>query len=252
MPQPLSAVLITKNARSQLGACLESLDFCDEIVVVDCGSDDGTVELAREAGARVIFQSWLGYGAQKQFAVEQARNDWVLCVDSDERISPELRSSIVSALNSPLAKVFAMPRRNRFLGRWLHHGEGYPDVSIRMFRRDSARWSSDVVHERVVTGNSVIERLNGDLLHESAESLESYLGKQNVYTSLQAAQMHAERKVSGVLDLIVSPLLRFIKFYFFRLGFLDGLPGFIHTAIGCMNSFNKHAKLIALNRNAGK
>ena len=253
MPLALSAVIITKNAQSQIGACLESLQFCDEIVVVDSGSDDGTVELARETPvARVIFREWLGYGAQKQFAVEQAKNDWVLCIDADERVSPELRSSIISELASPRASVFAMPRRNRFMGRWLRHGEGYPDWSVRLFRRDAARWSDDPVHEKVVANGSIVARLSGDLLHESAESLQGYLDKQNAYTSLQAARLLATKKDSGVLELVGSPLLRFIKFYFFRLGFLDGLPGLVHIAIGCMNSFNKHAKLIALNRTIEK
>lgn len=252
MSLPLSAIIITKNARSQLGACMESLRFCDEIVVVDSGSADGTVEFAQNAGARVIFQPWLGFGAQKQFAVGQARNDWVICVDADERISSELRDSIVREMESPSADAFVMPRRNRFLGRWLQHGEGYPDWSMRIFRRDKARWSDDTVHEKVVTANATIKRLKGDLLHESAESLDGYLGKQNAYTSLQAAQMHAAGKETGLLDLIGSPLIRFFKFYFLRLGFLDGIPGLIHITIGCMNSFNKHAKLMALNRTAGR
>ena len=121
-----------------------------------------------------------------------------------------------------------------------------------MFHRKSARWSEDLVHEKVIAGNARVKQLKGDLLHESAESLENYLEKQNTYTSLQAAQLHAARRKSGVFDLVGSPLVRFLKFYFLRLGFLDGLPGLIHITIGCMNSFNKHAKLMALNESAGK
>jgi glycosyltransferase involved in cell wall biosynthesis len=116
-----------------LDACLESLSFCDEIVVVDSASSDGTQELAARRGARVVQKEWLGFGRQKQFAVEQAKHDWVLCLDADERVSPQLAESIRAALAAPVSPVYRMPRRNRFLGRWLSHGEGYPDWSPRLF-----------------------------------------------------------------------------------------------------------------------
>ena len=131
MKAPLSAVLITRNAASVLEPCLESLAFADEIVIVDSGSSDRTAEIARERGARLVPKEWLGYGRQKQFAVEQAKHDWVLCVDADERVSPELAASIAAAMAAPVSPVYRMPRRNRFLGRWLSHGEGYPDWKIR-------------------------------------------------------------------------------------------------------------------------
>ena len=145
---PLSAVLITKNAAIRLEACLESLAFCDEIVIVDSGSTDGTAEIALGRNARVIEKEWLGFGRQKQFAVDSARNDWVLCIDADESVSPELAASIADALSRPISPVFRMARRNRFMGRWLRHGEGYPDWSPRLFDRRSARWSDDPVHRR--------------------------------------------------------------------------------------------------------
>ena len=214
---------------------------------MDSGSTDGTVELAARRGARVIRKEWLGFGAQKQFAVEAARNDWVLCVDADERISEELREQIVAELRAPRAFVYALPRRNRFLGRWLKHGEGYPDWSVRLFHRKHARWGDEVVHEKVATRLPVL-RLRGDLLHDSAEDLEKYLDKQNRYTSLQAESLRAAGRRASVWQLIFSPLLRFVKFYVVRLGFLDGVPGLVHVAIGCMNSFNKYAKLRALER----
>src|SRR5690606_12704424 len=125
----LSAVLITHNAADQLDACLDSVAFADEIVVVDTESDDGTREIAARHGARVIEKEWLGFGPQKQFAVAQASHDWVLCIDADERVSPELAASIRRALEAPTSTVYRMSRRNRFLGRWLAHGEGYPDWS---------------------------------------------------------------------------------------------------------------------------
>ena len=247
----LSAVLITRNAADQLEPCLSSLAFCDEIVVVDSGSSDRTCEIAREFGARLVEKEWLGFGRQKQYAVDQADHDWVLCIDADERVSPQLAASIARAMEGPVATVYRMPRRNRFLGRWLRHGEGYPDWSARLFDRRSARWSDDPVHEKVfyaVTPGT----LQGDLLHESAESLRDYLEKQNRYTTLAAQDLFERGRSATGLHLVVSPLVRFIKFYVFRLGFLDGLPGLAHTVIGCMNSFMKYAKLLELTRLKGR
>ncbi|MBI3153910.1 MAG: glycosyltransferase family 2 protein [Burkholderiales bacterium] len=244
---PLSAVLITLNCARQLEPCLESLAFCDEIIVVDSGSSDGTVALAHTRGARVIHQDWLGFGAQKQFAVAQARHDWVLCVDSDERVTPELRVGIEAALAAPAFDAYEFPRRNRFMGRYLRHGEGYPDWSLRLFDRRQARWSEDAVHEKVIAPGPV-GRLRGDLLHDTAETLESYLAKQARYTTLAAEEALAAGKRGGVARMLLSPVVRFIKFYFFRLGFLDGWPGLAHILIGCRNSYEKYAKLRRLQR----
>ena len=244
---PVSAVLITRNAADQLDECLASLAFADEILVVDSGSDDGSLEIAARHGARVIDKDWMGFGRQKQYAVEQAKNDWVLCLDADERVSPELARSIALALVAPQAPVYRMARRNRFLGRWLSHGEGYPDWNLRLFDRKEARWSDDPVHEKVLYAVTP-GTLDGDLLHESATDLADYLAKQNRYTSLAAEQLHANGRRAGLAVLALSPLVRFVKFYLFRLGFLDGVPGLIHISIGCMNSFLKYAKLIELSR----
>jgi glycosyltransferase involved in cell wall biosynthesis len=246
---PLSVTLITRDAAGQLADCLASVAFADEIVVVDSGSSDDTIELARRRGARVLRHEWLGFGPQKQLAVEAASHDWVLCVDADERVSPDLREQIVSELKAPRGFVYSIPRRNRFLGRWLKHGEGYPDWSVRLFHRAHARWGSEPVHEKVVSRSPVL-KLSGDLLHDSAETLEKYLDKQNRYTSLQAEAMHAEGRRANALQLTISPVLRFFKYYILRLGFLDGVPGLVHITIGCMNSFNKYAKLKALERSA--
>jgi glycosyltransferase involved in cell wall biosynthesis len=246
--QPFSVVIITKNAATQLGACLESASFANEIVVVDSGSSDGTAELAAGHGARVLQQKWLGFGRQKQYAVEAARHDWVLCLDADERVSEPLRAGILAALAAPAAQAYAMPRCNRFMGSWLRHGEGYPDWSLRLFDRRHARWSDDPVHEKVIT-DAPVARIKGNLLHDSAETLAGYLDKQNRYTSMQAETLFKAGKRAGVARLLLSPALRFAKFYFLRLGFLDGTAGLVHIAIGCCNSFHKYAKLIALQRN---
>ena len=245
--QPLSVVIIAYNAATQLGACLESASFADELLVVDSGSSDGTAKLAAQRGARVLQQEWLGFGRQKQFAVQAARHDWVLCLDADERVSEPLRGSILTALAAPAAPAYAVARCNRFMGRWLRHGEGYPDWSLRLFDRRQARWSDDPVHEKVLTG-APVARIKGDLLHDSAETLAGYLDKQNRYTSMQAEALFKAGKRSGLARLLLSPPLRFLKFYFLRLGFLDGVPGLVHIVIGCCNSFHKYAKLMALRR----
>lgn len=238
----LSAVIITRDAGGQLKACLESLTFADEILVVDSGSRDNTVPLAISHGARVLHQEWLGYGPQKQFAVEQARHDWVLSLDADERVSDTLRESIRRELSAPRNQVYVMPRCNRFMSRWLRHGEGYPDLSLRLFHRGHARWSDDPIHEKVIADGPV-GRLQGDLLHESHTTIADYLAKQNRYTSLQAEQMFARGQRASASKMLLSPLFRFVKFYFLRLGFLDGIPGLIHILIGCFNTFSKYAKL---------
>lgn len=249
-PRPVSAVLITLDAAASLAATLETLAFVDEIIVVDSGSRDGTWEIARRYGARVIEQAWLGFGPQKAFAVAQARNDWVLCLDADERLSPALAASIAEALGGtgePAHQAWRMARCNRFLGRYLRHGEGYPDWNLRLFHRAHARWSDDAVHEHVLT-EVPVGTLAGDLLHDSAETLAGYLQKQNRYTSLAAEAAVAAGKRVGAARLLFSPLVRFVKFYLVRQGFRDGLPGFIHIAIGCFNSFAKYAKMLEIQR----
>jgi glycosyltransferase involved in cell wall biosynthesis len=240
-------VLITRNAATQLPACLASLAFCDEIVVVDSGSSDETVRIAEARGARVVYRDWLGFGPQKQFAVGQARHDWVLCVDADERVSAPLRTSIEAALIAPAGHAFRFPRCNRFMGRYLRHGEGYPDWSLRLFDRRHARWSDDAVHEKVLTDGAVGD-LRGDLLHDSAETLAGYLAKQDRYTTLAAEAALAAGRRANLARLLLAPPVRFLTFYLVRLGFLDGIPGLVHILIGCRNSYMKYAKMLRLQR----
>lgn len=241
MTTPLSVVIITQDAADVIGPCLASVAFADEILIIDSGSQDNTMALATSQGARVVQQKWLGYGPQKRFAVTAARHDWVLCLDADERLSENLQKKIRQELTAPRFFAYRFPRCNRFMGRWLRHGEGYPDYQLRLFHRAHAQWRDDPIHEGVES-QSPIGTLSGDLLHESAQSLAQYLDKQNRYTTLQAQQMVAQGKRPGVTQLLLSPCIRFVKFYWFRLGFLDGLPGFIHIVIGCINSFMKYAK----------
>ncbi len=246
-PLPLSLIVITRDAAHELADCLASAPFAAEAIVVDSGSRDDTVALAQRSGARVIAHDWEGFGPQKNFAVSEARHDWVLCIDADERVSPELAESIgrVFAAGAPAAPAYAISRRNRFLGRWLAHGEGYPDWNVRLFDRRRARWTSDPVHEHVVADGPVA-RLEGDLRHASAESIDAYIAKQNRYTTLQAQAMHARGEHAAAWRVAFSPAVRFFRFYVIRLGFLDGVAGFAHIAIGAFASFLKYVKLKAL------
>ena len=242
---PISVVIIAKNAASQIAACIDSVTFAAEILVVDSGSEDETRAIAEVRGCRLVEKEWLGFGRQKQFAVGEAAHDWVLCLDVDERVTPQLQESIRAAMGNHEYKAWRMRRRNRFLGRWLAHGEGYPDWSLRLFHRQFASWSNDPVHEAVIT-TADVGSLDGDLLHDSAEEVSVYLAKQNRYSSLHAEALFQQGVRAGYLKLFLSPLARFIKFYFFRLGFLDGGPGFAHVAVGCFAAFAKYAKLIEL------
>ena len=249
LPLPISAVLITYNTGEQLAPCLRSLAFVDEIVVVDSGSDDATRDVARSFGARVVEEAWRGFGPQKRHAVSLASHDWVLCIDADEEVSKELAAAIGEIVPGTARHAgYRMSRSNRFMGRYLRHGEGFPDWSLRLFDRRSAQWSDDAVHEKVVVSSGSVGRLpeGAVLMHHSAESLATYLDKQNRYTSLQADALHRAGERANVWRLLLSPALRFVKFYVVRLGFLDGLAGLVHIAIGCFNSFAKYAKLRAL------
>jgi len=242
---PISVVIIAKNAASQIAACIDSVAFAAEILVVDSGSEDETRAIADVRGCRLIEKEWLGFGRQKQFAVGEAAHDWVLCLDVDERVTPQLQESIRAAMASQKYEAWRMRRRNRFLGRWLAHGEGYPDWSLRLFHRQFASWSNDPVHEAVIT-TADVGSLEGDLQHDSAEDVSTYLAKQNRYSSLHAEALFQQGVRAGYMKLFLSPLARFIKFYFFRRGFLDGGPGFAHVAVGCFAAFAKYAKLIEL------
>jgi glycosyltransferase involved in cell wall biosynthesis len=248
----LSAVIITLDAARSLESCLASLHFVDEILIVDAGSKDATEDIAGSFKCRFLSNDWQGFGRQKRFAVDQASHDWVLCIDADERVSDALAKAILTTLVAPVAGAYEMPRSNYFLGRYLKHGEGYPDWSLRLFDRRVANWSSDAVHEKVVSTAAVARLSTGDLLHHSADDLSSYLEKQNRYTSLQADQLYRMGVEVGVTRMLLAPALRFVKFYVLRGGFLDGTAGLIHIMIGCFNSLMKYAKLIALHKAAAR
>lgn len=250
-PIPLTLVVITKDVEKSLAKCLSSASWIPNKIVVDSGSQDKTVEIAKKFGATVIEQEWLGFGPQKFFAVSKAKTNWVLCLDADEFLSTELSTSIKSLFNNEqLCEGYVFARRNKFLGRFLSHGEGYPDWNLRLFNKNSAQWSDDLIHEKVVPhdNNFSIGKLKGDLMHESGESIGKYIEKQNKYTSIQAQAMIKQNKRVSIWKLFLSPLNRFCKYYFFKFGFMDGLAGFVHISIGSFFVFVKYLKVISLSK----
>lgn len=237
----ISVVVITKNAESSIRECLTSVsEITDDIVVVDSGSTDKTEEIVRSfAAARFIHQDWLGFGPQKAFASMQAKYDWILSLDADEWLSDKLESSIKSLdlSSADLDGVFTLKRQNKFMGRFLKHGAGYPDKVVRIFNRKRSNWSDDLVHEKInFNGSNIV--LNGPLLHDSCETLSKFIAKQNSYTDVQSSGK------SSLTKLLLSPIVRFSKEYFFKLGFLDGVPGLVFAATNAYFAFIKHAKRI--------
>lgn len=240
----LSLVIITYNEERNLAKTIESCrDIIDEIIIVDSGSTDKTIDIANKFGAKIFYNKFAGFGPQKQLAVNYAKNDWVLCLDADEYLGDELKHKIVQELETPAYAAYELVRCNMFLGRYLKHGAGYPDRSIRLFNRKATNWSDDLVHERV----KFCERfgiISGDYYHDSADTLSKYLDKQNKYTETQATTMYLKGKKFKLSRLIISPLWHFIKYFILRRGFLDGVPGFIHILIGSWNTFSKYSKLL--------
>ncbi len=245
----LAACVIAMDEEDRLVACLESLAFCDEIVVVDSHSTDRTREVAAEHGARVIERDWPGFGAQKAFAVASAGCDWVLCLDADERVSDELRREIeaLRAAGFPGHAAWRMPRCSRYLGRWIRHGTWYPDLQLRLFDRRRGAWAERAVHEEVEVQGSV-GRLSGDLLHEPYRNLSEHLATIDRYTTLAAKAAHERGRRARIANLLVNPAWRFWRFYLLRAGFLEGWRGLVLAFLAAHYVRLKYAKLMALNR----
>lgn len=230
----LSVVIITENEEQNIAATLESVQWAGERIVVDCGSTDGTVALARQHGAKVFEEEWKGYAAQKNSAIAKASCDWVLSLDADEQVSPELAENIhlISTTGeSSTANGYFVARRNFFLGRWIRRGGFYPDKKLRLFRRGTGEFVERAVHETMRV-NGPTATLNGYLIHNAYPTLAGYIETMNRYSTLAAEVLIRERRVkSSLLWFFVNvrqrPVLNFIWNYFFRGGFLDGREGFL-------------------------
>ncbi len=230
---PLSACIITLNEADRIEACLDSLAFCDDIVVVDSGSTDGTRERAAARGARVLQRAFDGYRAQKDFAVQSARHDWVLCLDADERVTPALRAAIEAARDGGFATAAAyrFARCTHYFGAPLRHGNAYPDRVLRLFDRRRAGWRGErEIHEQVGV-DGAIARLAGDLDHQAYRSLSDQLQRLDRYSTLMAQHLHARGKRARLAAIAVSPLWRFVRGYVLRAGFLDGWRGLVFALV---------------------
>lgn len=247
----LSACVIAMNEEDRIGACLASLDFCDEIVVVDSHSTDSTRAVSAAAGARVIERDWPGHVAQKEFAIRAARHEWVLCVDADERVSPALRAEMLALRDAgfPVHAGWRFPRLSSYLGEPVRYGTWYPDRQLRLFDRRRGRWSGHDPHDRVELEGS-IGRLDGDLVHHPYRDLSEHLRTLDTYTTLSARGMYERGRRASLLDVAFRPVLRFVGFYVFGRGFLHGWRGLVLSALHAHNGFLKYTKLLILNRGA--
>jgi glycosyltransferase involved in cell wall biosynthesis len=245
---PISVCIVAMNEEDRIAECIRSADFADEWIVIDSHSTDRTREVAAELGARVIERDWPGHVQQKNFALDQASHGWVLCLDADERVSPELRAAVEAALaKSDLPDGFRCARRNRYMGRWIRHGGWYPDRKLRLFRKDRGRWAGRNPHDRVHVDGRV-ETLAGDLLHDSYRSLSEHVRTVDSFTTIAAREKHAAGERASLLDLTLRPWGKFLRMYVLKAGFRDGVPGFLIAVTGAYYVFLKYAKLWEMTR----
>ena len=238
----ITATIITLNEERNIARAIESLRCCDEILILDSGSVDRTVELAQKLGARVIEAGWRGYAGQKNWAAEQAAHDWILSLDADEALSEALEAEIWNVKkNGPQYDAYTMPRLARYLGKWIFHSGWYPDRKVRLYHRSKAKWVGDVVHESVQADGSV-GHLDANILHFTCESLSEHVKSLDRYTTLAVQELVARQTQIGLWRLILDPPWTFVKTYFFQRGFQDGLEGMIIAYMAAFYTFLKYSK----------
>ncbi len=240
MPR-LTVIVITKNEAANIGACLDSVAFADERIVVDDNSDDATVQIAAEKGARVVSHPFDGFGPQKNFALSHAQGDWVLAVDADERVTPELARAIRQAIVEEGADGYEIPRLSSFCGRQMRHSGWFPDHVLRLFRRERARFTNDIVHERVVCEGRVA-RLSQALLHVPVVRLEDALSRMDRYSTAGAKMLDAKGKRVTFMSGIGHGLWTFLRTYILRAGFLDGREGFLLAVANAEGTYYRYMK----------
>lgn len=245
---PLSVIIITFNEASNIAACLQSVAFADEVIVMDCGSTDGTPDLARKLGAAVhVSSDWPGFGPQKNRALELAQHPWVLSLDADERVPPELARQIQQVVLAGTASAYEVPRMTQFCGRWIRHCGWTPDHVLRLFKRGWASFSADLVHERVVLSQGESGRLTAPLLHYSYPTPAHYWRKLEQYSQAWAQQRFANGQKTSMLQAGSAAVVAFLRSYFFQLGFLDGAMGFAVCTMQSQAAFGKYFALYCLN-----
>lgn len=249
MPK-VSVTIITKNEEADIAAAINSVRWADEVVVVDSHSTDRTAEIAAAAGARVIARDWPGYVAQKNFAAGAATNDWILSLDADERVTPELAAQVRDALAHPTDAAFQMRRMNWHLGRWINGTDWYPDYQVRLYDRRAAEWTGQLVHEGLAVRGST-GRLSADLEHYAYRDIADHLETINRYTTLAARQMHAAGRRASLSQLLFHAPLAFLRNYVAKGGWRMGAVGIIVSGMNAYYVFLKFAKLWELQAPAG-
>lgn len=243
----LSVIIITKNEAANIQACLDSVRFANQRIIVDSGSTDDTVAIARAAGATVIETAdWPGFGPQKNRALDAAQGEWVLSLDADERISDALRDEILAAIERAEHAAYALPRLSSFCGHFIRHAGWYPDYIVRLFRRGTGRFSNDLVHESVVLQQTAAGRLNTPIVHYSYVDDDAYIRKLAQYSSLGAQQAFAAGKRSGLGKAILHACSAFLRSYVFKRGFLDGRAGVMVAISTAESTYHKYFKLMLL------
>jgi glycosyltransferase involved in cell wall biosynthesis len=244
----VTVTIITKNEAAHIGAAIDSASWADEIVVVDSGSTDDTVTLAAAKGVRVESRPWTGWVDQKNFAASLAAHDWILSLDADERVTPDLAHEIKGLLaGDPPHAAYKVPRVTFHLGRWIRTTDFYPDYQTRLYDRRAARWDGLYVHESVRTAGSV-GRLVQELQHYSYDNLSDHLDRINAYSTLAARQMYERGRRASAVDLLVQPPAAFLRNYVLRRGVLDGAAGLLLSLVNSYSVFLKFAKLWELQR----
>ncbi len=240
----LSVIVITRNEAHNIADCLDSLDFAQERIVLDWASTDDTVARARAAGAQVhTTDDWPGFGPQKNRALARATGDWVLSIDADERVTPALRAELLALLaGQPVLDAWSMPRSSSYCGQFMRHGGWYPDRVVRLFRRGTARFSDDLVHEKLLTDGAA-GQLQADLLHHSFTDLDSVLDKVNRYSSAGAQALQARGKTASLGKALGHGLWAFVRTYFLKRGFLDGRMGLVLAISNAEGTYYRYLKL---------
>lgn len=241
-------IVITKNEAHNIELCLQSVNFADEVVVLDSGSSDGTVEMAKSMGATVHLNAdWQGFGVQKNRALAIAAGQWVLSVDADEKVTPELKAEIEAAVQSSQFDVYNIPRLSSYCGQYMRYSGWSPDLTARLFRRGTAQFSHDLVHEKLVTSRPV-GQLRGHLLHESFTSFEAVLDKANRYSTAGAQVAFAKGKKASLSKALTHGLWAFFRTYVLRRGFLDGRMGLVLAISNAEGTYYRYLKLWLMTR----
>ncbi len=245
----ISACIISFNEEKKIEDCLKSLlDIADEIIVVDSNSSDRTVKIAEKYTDKVIQQDFLGYIEQKNFAIQQASHDWILSLDCDERLSPELQKSLLAIKNDiTQADAYKMPRKTFYVYRWLNHC-WYPDLKTRLFNKHTAHWGGTNPHDHIISNGDNIKQLDGDIYHYSFDSISDHLQTIDKFTEIGAQELIKKNKSFNMLSPITHSLWLFIKIYFVKRGFLDGYAGFLVATLSFMHVFIKYNKAIIMRK----